>query len=295
MLRNTFHDIVGCYVRDAASFVEVLRKYSAIVAGRAALAFLLRDLKVLGREIYVCCRQDVFDQVLEEFRSRFSLTLLPVRGPIARNAKCYWRELRTPEGAYVQVGGFQHPFEGVVWSGTTAGLNFVGADIFGSAYPSLTLNREGLVYPFFTMLREQRIASIMLVGNGFRFAANPWVYLPGRPAENDWERQWGFLESRPCVAEWYLCECQPRFFGDEGCLIDTFDGSLPDEELMYVKREEGGGILVTWWWPGGCPQCYGSLQPYKRAQEYRRGPQHLRHARAEVRWGGRGVYPSGEQ
>ncbi|RDX45269.1 hypothetical protein OH76DRAFT_1420890 [Lentinus brumalis] len=257
-LRNMFRQILGCFVRDPRAFIEVLRRYSAVVAGRAALAFFLRDLRVVGRDMYVTCNVAAFDDFLEELQSRCALQLLPVWGPGAgvKGVKYLVRYLRAPNGTSVVVEASEHPFVPLVYSPTTALVNFVGADIFGSAYPSLTMNREGIAYPFRSTFRDQKIATLMLLANNFRFAHSAWDLIPGLPTPPA-TMGWSYFTRRYCLEPWYLCPCQPRFFGDGGCLIDSFDGSPPSEELMYIRRDGEGGVMVQWWWPGYYVGCEG--------------------------------------
>ncbi|KAI0710043.1 hypothetical protein C8Q76DRAFT_798812 [Earliella scabrosa] len=115
----------------------------------------------------------------------------------------------------------------VAFTGSTFLMNYLTADGFCSAYPSLTLRFRALLQLDRLTMPNTGIGFIWLVA---RYA---WLGIDFRTSADNWDKdKFGLVRS--CSRSW-LAPCVERRFGDRGCLVVNFTTAF--RYLIAVNTE----------------------------------------------------------
>ncbi|TFK84223.1 hypothetical protein K466DRAFT_602186 [Polyporus arcularius HHB13444] len=253
ILTHTIHAVISHYLLDPMHIVGLLRRWDAIITDHAAVAFLLRDLDVLTRELVISVHADDFDNLCAHLLRRYSLKPFPESAPSSDGPTVQLYRISESPSLWLRVRcitayttpPLKSPVAGLGCAEHTAAMNFVGADIYGCAYPSLTLRRRALLRLPWNRLQHWQSPALkdilLFMAKGrFTFSADPYTLLDERLTPID------FGPFRlPCLRSMYICDCRPRYFGDYGSLVDVFDLSRPHRpQLVHqLDMDTGRGIV----------------------------------------------------
>ncbi len=269
ILKRTIHAVIEHYLLAAPYVLDLLLRWNAIIIEEAALAFILRDVNVLTSTLVICMHPNNFEGLRDELLSRYTLqevnefpnSFEPPPGQLFRITHDRYVRLQPMKMAKT-FPPINTPVATLSWAEHTAVMNFVGAQMYGSAYPSLTLRRRALLamprdrYQPTSATHAQLLA--LSERGGFTISHDPYTLLdvPFTPVRVAHFRL-------PCLRTMYICDCRPRYFGDGGSLVDFFELAGPSSFELLHEASEGdrGGTVPAWRFPGSSMLCphYGAV------------------------------------
>lgn len=252
-IRTSLRTIIRRYVSDPDVILDLLEEFHAVIWGNAALAFFLRDLSVLDKDL----------DISVGLRDSNALkTVLQLRIPMQR----VWTHPTGPRQGRVVVHCFRlgnrrylklhcspdtTPTLPIVQSECTVFMNFVSTIGAGCAYPALTLRRTGMSLPYWFVPRHGvRRRLIILVLKGFRFSRHSRDLLPPT-----WTPPLTFAPGGGCLEKVYLCPYQSRYFGDLGSLVFFFDAAHMDLDWLQRSHQPPFGVTTVWRWTVDYTTC----------------------------------------
>ncbi|PIL32587.1 hypothetical protein GSI_05290 [Ganoderma sinense ZZ0214-1] len=252
--------IIEHYWASAKVLLPMLTRCHAVISGEAALAFVMRNRSLLGRELEICVSAQHSDDLLSDFDAEPLVQC--AWGPNAwpymdRDQPTAYLYL-SPSGDPIRIicSHTDSPFTPMSYYPTTALYNYMDEFSFGCAYRDLTLNHSA-VSPFaLTDEEEVRVLHIAARG-GFRNSNWPAeVAVPPRPfvlfnVLGVWDNLLTVdLVNTVCLRSTYQCAGQPRFFGDRGSLVDFFEPDMVDHAIMVHWHHPPYGRTAIWRMPG---------------------------------------------
>ncbi|KAI0744422.1 hypothetical protein C8Q76DRAFT_566267, partial [Earliella scabrosa] len=220
--------ILGQFVKNPQTFLNNMEDYHGIVVGEAALAFILRDLNIVGDTLEVAVgREHASD--LEELFVTFHWFHFLQQSPATPSetdttVRLFRAHPRRPN-RYVRllISHSHSPLHPVARAPSTALINYVSPTSFGCAYPLLTLQRQGLIRLLWcSNVADQDAASDQQDASQEGHDAHP---DPGQPGHNLDISGFCSLHDTTygCLKELFVCPGQARFFGDRGSFVGFFD------------------------------------------------------------------------
>ncbi len=288
ILQRLLHAVITHYLPRPSVFVDLLRQYAAVIVDEAALAFWLRDLTVLRNTLVISVPARNFAAIRKTMRRAYTLKstsatvyhprelpdTLRFHVPLMSNRYVLLQRVREER----LESGTDHAIGYLARTPHTALMNFVGADVFGSLVPSLTLRRRAhLAVPWSWMPTVHRAPILHLLAHGaFCFSSEPSDLLDLA------ELQAAFVDASLRAA--LACPCVPRYFGGEGALVDCFSlfGSRGIDILHSAAPDNRDGVVPAWRFPVGerCPYHHTlhpgppNVLPLRRSRQcLRYGPQ----------------------
>ena len=242
ILRATRDRILRYFLRAGAErFLKILYDAHAVVTGNAALAFMLRDEGILGKELDIAVPNGG-GTAIENFlvKTFDAVCLAEYPGALRRRAP-YEKLFCIGRRRYVRliISRQDSALEAVAHYDTTALMNYFNCDSFGCAFPTLTFRRRALTAPWRTLRDRDHIGQFRLIhlhrAGGFVFCTVPGPLFGGTMAVY---RNYGqeTLYYR-CLRGENACPEQGRFFGDGSSFVSFFHGDDPEA----VARVEATG------------------------------------------------------
>ncbi|TFK80353.1 hypothetical protein K466DRAFT_438044, partial [Polyporus arcularius HHB13444] len=242
--------ILRRYVPDPDVILELLEEFHAVVWGNAALAFFLRDLSVLDKDLDISVGLRDSNALKTVMQLRIPMThvwTLP-KGPRAGRVVVHCYRLGPRRYIKLHCSPDTSPTLPIAQAESTIFMNFVSSIGAGCAYPALTLRRCGMSYPSWWLDPEgpdggvrQRL--VILVLKGFRFARHSRDLLPA-----NWTPPLTYAPGGGCLERIYLCPYQSRYFGDQGSLVFFFDAAYMDLEWLQRTQLPPFGLCTVWRW-----------------------------------------------
>ncbi|OJT13875.1 hypothetical protein TRAPUB_9544 [Trametes pubescens] len=241
--------ILRHYVPNPDLLWEHLEETRAVIAGLAALSFILRDLSLLPAtlDLYTSSAHGGrLEQLVEQEQA------LPIDDIQILDDP--WNELQpnicrsvtfaTHDGRYIAVNSSASlsPLDPIAASPTTAVINWVSPYVFACGYPALTLRRQSLGLPPFGP--EPLLHSIQhrLCELGFDIRSEPAAWpdytLCASPPRNH--------SQQPCLHRYYVCPRQGRFFGNKGSLLMVFNLADLNLDHLAQQRQPPFGVATAW-------------------------------------------------
>ncbi len=256
LLRSLFQAIIEHYLPHSTPFIQLLRTHDAVVVDEAALAFFLRDRSLLRHECVVSVLSTQVEAFQEQLRRAYDLrpvsdastSLIPsAQTTLLSTTRSRYIRLRVV-GIHHMNPSLETAVASVAAAPHTGLVNFVGADVFGCAYPALTLRRSAFLrWGWAANNQSDRRAILVLSAQGrFTFSqpSCPVLHSP-QPRLPD------VITSDPWIGSPYACECAIRHFGDSSSLVDVFH-RRDDQDLRLLHAAVDGipaGIVPGWRWP----------------------------------------------
>ncbi|RDX45221.1 hypothetical protein OH76DRAFT_1486530 [Lentinus brumalis] len=250
ILQRLLHAVITHYLPRPSVFVDLLRQYAAVIVDEAALAFWLRDLTVLRNTLVISVPARNFAAIRKTMRRAYTLKstsatiyhprelpdTLRFHVPLMSNRYVLLQRVREE----CLESGTDHAIGYLARTPHTALMNFVGADVFGSLVPSLTLRRRAhLAVPWSWMPTVHRAPILHLLAHGaFCFSSEPSDLLDLA------ELQAAFVDASLRAA--LACPCVPRYFGGEGALVDCFRVKYAEAPRGLISKY---GLATR---PGAC-------------------------------------------
>ena len=257
-LKKERDDIIDQYWPDTKAFLRILTWSRAVVTGKAALAFITRNPRVLAQELEVSVSlrhsYDLLDSLEQHLlvARAWSWDKWPMRDERRPTAYLY----RTPSNALLRVvcSHTASPFTPMTTSPTTALFNYFDEFSFGCAYRDLTMNLRTVApqLPYLTGEEKQRVDRLVSTGD---FKSAQWpaavAYPPVPFVLNDALGGWN-VEHQPewqnavCLRKRHQCPGQSRYFGDPGSLVEFFEPDMVDHAVMAHWHYPPYGANAVW-------------------------------------------------
>ncbi|KAI0705558.1 hypothetical protein C8Q76DRAFT_801303 [Earliella scabrosa] len=286
-LRKEMEAIVKVYLPGQASILlDALPRFRAVITGEAAIAFVLRDMKLLGMDLEICVAEPEAEELHAFLQKNFTLTKVCGRD---KGAQGYEGPLDRITTHYCIIAARRRRYLSVVSSYTpspltpltavnnTAFMTFFSPAIVGCAYPALTLRRCALTRsnsgygPWWSIPCDRRRNLGLVLRGNFRLDDDPGILIS--PPLEPLPRALGVPDRRWCLGHMYLCACRDRYFGDHGSFVVVLDLHSSGLEYLLLVPEsaksmevQGYGeelysnttVLVTWRFPGWPVRCIGA-------------------------------------
>lgn len=264
LLERTRDQIVEHFVgrEDTMWLLNVLAHHRAVITGDAALAFMLRDLSVVGDTLHIAVDRvqgAELEEDLERWFRAVNVTPLPAVGqpqPGPYEPTVHRFSLPNSTKIIISTSPNESAITCVATGISTAYMNFLTRDSFGCAYPLLTLQRWAIAprTDIDDRHSEERARLRTLEDHhGFRSHEHAVPLVP---------RQFliglGEYDPRashyPCLRHWYICPGQARFFGDAGSLVGFFNAREDSQDELSETGQAPFGPAVVWRlrWSVGC-------------------------------------------
>ncbi len=276
-LVGRYHRLLKHHFADVSGFRSLLRMTGAVISGSAAL-YTLDSERAHGWR-----PKDIDIYVSLEYAGRVAAYLTEVENYVhSWTHKSRSRYTRDSAGFtevvhFENVDGMQidlikssthsalYPIP-YFWS--THVMNYLTADSFCVAYPTLTLHGRGLMNPVALVDMQYPHARTLSViekyqqrGYDFRLYGHAWDADP--EVECAQERDPG-------------CPRTIRYFGDPHCLTGTFSDTRQAARFALSRAQPNTKLLVRWWrgghaCGGGCvhPSTFNSMRRYPHVTTHR--------------------------
>ena len=254
-LKRTLTSMINPFLSQPTAILEVISRYSAVVGGEVALAFVRRHRPFQPRTLEIFASISLYDPLCDELASdaRIAQDIIEVSHTVSKFPFNLQRDiletiqihLCTGRTIYIRCSATLSPLSPIARSLCTAMANFVTPYSFGCAYPRLTLSDKALL----SDLRQESM--IDFDAGVMRTLSEQQIDLAVDPANWQQFRLWSATPTaantdKACWRSHYICPQQGRFFGDRGSLVDFID---PLDTPAATLREQGSppfGTTVVW-------------------------------------------------
>ena len=254
-LKRTLTSMINPFLSHPAAILDIISRYSAVIGGEVALAFVRRPHPIQPRTLEIFASTSLYRLLCDDFMSdpRLSpdiVSTISVTTHFPYNIQSDVLEtmqivLRSSRTIYIRRSSTLSPLSPIARSICTAMVNFVTPHCFGCAYPRLTLDDKALISDSREDSMADFDATIMrtLAMQQIDVAVDPATWQQYRiwspsPANTD--------TAKACWRSHYICPEQGRFFGDRGSLVDFIDPLGTPPAALQKQGSPPFGTSVIW-------------------------------------------------
>ena len=259
-LKKERNAIIGEYLCALEQFLWHLTDNKAVITGEAALAFIMRDWRILTNELEISVPGETSYELLGLFDNnwRFEHAWTEENWPQREENRPTVYLYRTPGSSNrlirVICSHTSSAFTPITTYPTTTLFNYMDAFSFGCAYRDLTISRKALT-PDLPHLPLDVKAQVDTINSKGGFKQRYWPDAPAIPPAtrillketfgcgDDPLPAWA---STVCRRQDFLCPGQSRSFGDPGSLLDFFEPDLVDHGVMAHHNIPPYGATAVW-------------------------------------------------
>ncbi|KAH9925077.1 hypothetical protein B0H21DRAFT_700968 [Amylocystis lapponica] len=239
-MNNRYNALLGRFVTKTAALRAVLELTDSLVSGSVALAFFLRDKGWCPHDLDIFVPYGHYLRVVNYLIAveGYSIATTSLTDYNFAEAVTHRTRLHRP-GAVIDVlrctSAFAVAAVPSFWSSHL--MNFLSADSFGCAYPTLTFMRRGVLHP--ERLIEYRHVTPDIVRAMITYRLRAFDF---RLNEVAWEREHNM--NADCVRS-ASCPSSIRFFGDRDSIVGSF-APLGSAARERVRSGLPGEVTVVW-------------------------------------------------